>query len=242
MIKDMRTVTIASCRKCGHEKKISGRGLCTACYMHHWELGTLDEFPILPREPKPISTEKPCAICKTVKPLEEFPRNRRKHDGRHYYCTPCVREKYGVPARERKRKVARPTEGELQCGDCGQTKSVSEFYWRSDAGRFQSYCKTCKSRRDKTYRDADPLAHRDRVMRRKYGIGLAEFDAMVAAQGGGCAICKATVNPDANSLAVDHCHKTGKVRGILCGRCNKALGLFNDDPNLLKRAVMYLRR
>jgi len=83
---------------------------------------------------------------------------------------------------------------------------------------------------------------RERQLQKKYGITAAEFDAMVAAQGGGCAICTVSVNPDANNLAVDHCHTTGRVRGILCGRCNRGIGNFNDDPSLLEKAVIYLRK
>jgi hypothetical protein len=119
---------------------------------------------------------------------------------------------------------------------------VSEFYWESDKGRFASKCKSCRRDADRAYRESDPDGYRDKVIRRKYGIGLVEFDEMLVAQGGGCAICGAAMNPDANSLAIDHCHATGKVRGILCGRCNKALGLFDDDPLLLEKAVIYLRR
>lgn len=220
--------------------RIVGRGLCGGCYDRRWQAGTLDEFPPLPRQPKPIAAMKACAICKVVKPLDDFAKNNRRADGRGSYCKPCAREKYHRPAAERNRSVERPVVGTQACIDCGEEKVVEEFYWRSDAGRFQSWCKVCKRLRDKAYRDDDPLAYRDKVMRRKYGIALAEFNALLAAQGDGCAICTEAVNPDANSLAVDHCHATGKVRGVLCGRCNKALGLFRDDPALLKRAVIYL--
>ncbi len=67
-----------------------------------------------------------------------------------------------------------------------------------------------------------------------------EYNAMLEAQGGVCAICKK--KPKAGRLAVDHVHGTDKVRGLLCNLCNSALGLFKDDPDRLKVAIEYLRK
>lgn len=75
--------------------------------------------------------------------------------------------------------------------------------------------------------------------RKRFGITVEEYDAMVAAQGGRCAICRGE-NTRGVRLPVDHNHKTGKVRGLLCERCNLALGQFGDDPQLLERAIAYL--
>ena len=90
-----------------------------------------------------------------------------------------------------------------------------------------------------------PEAKRDRQLRRKYGITAADYDLMADAQGGRCAICLGHPTPNSQggaTLHVDHCHATGRVRGLLCGRCNKGLGLFQDDPDLLVRAAWYLRQ
>lgn len=90
-------------------------------------------------------------------------------------------------------------------------------------------------------------AHRDTVrsdgLKRLYGITQAEYDSMLAAQGGRCAIC-GTDKPERNRkyFAVDHCHKTGAIRKLLCGSCNGGLGLFRDDPTLLRAALNYLGR
>jgi len=59
-------------------------------------------------------------------------------------------------------------------------------------------------------------------------------------QGGGCAICGAIANKSGKRLPVDHCHNTGKNRGILCDKCNRGVGLMNDDPTLLRKAIAYL--
>lgn len=68
-----------------------------------------------------------------------------------------------------------------------------------------------------------------------YGITPEEYQAMSEAQDGKCAICHTR-----HRLVVDHCHKTMKVRGLLCQRCNKGIGLFLDDPIALRRAAKYL--
>lgn len=72
----------------------------------------------------------------------------------------------------------------------------------------------------------------------KYGIVLEDYDLMLAGQGGVCKICGAT--PNGKRLHVDHCHSTGKVRGLLCNKCNFGIGLFNDDIQMIKKAVAYL--
>ena len=75
-------------------------------------------------------------------------------------------------------------------------------------------------------------------MKRKYGITYEDFLEMRDKQGGVCAICGGD-NGDKH-LAIDHCHTTGKIRGLLCNNCNTAIGMLQDDPTLLNKAVEYL--
>lgn len=78
-------------------------------------------------------------------------------------------------------------------------------------------------------------------LKAKYGITAAEFDTMLAAQGGGCAVCGTTEPPGRGQrFHVDHCHSTGRVRGLLCNECNVGLGKFKDSTDLLRRAAEYL--
>ena len=77
-------------------------------------------------------------------------------------------------------------------------------------------------------------------LERVYGITQEDYDVMLRAQGGVCKICGQKESVDRFPLAVDHDHKTGKVRGLLCGSCNTGLGKFNDDPDLLLKAMKYL--
>lgn len=73
---------------------------------------------------------------------------------------------------------------------------------------------------------------------RKFGITIEQYDAMFTAQKGVCAICSQP--PGKRRLAVDHCHTTKAVRGLLCVNCNTAIGNLNDDPELFRRAIAYL--
>lgn len=94
-------------------------------------------------------------------------------------------------------------------------------------------------------RAEDPVKARDQwhswALKTKYGITLDDYNVMLAEQGGVCAICGGNSLQGKTRLHVDHCHTTGEVRSILCGKCNGGLGLFMDDPDLLEAAAAYLR-
>jgi hypothetical protein len=81
---------------------------------------------------------------------------------------------------------------------------------------------------------------RDADLRRKYGITAADYDRMLAKQGGVCAICRGSESGGRGTFHVDHCHATGRIRGLLCHWCNVALGCFRDRPERLERAIEYL--
>jgi len=76
----------------------------------------------------------------------------------------------------------------------------------------------------------------------KYGISLEEYEHMLAAQCGRCAICGKHESNLYVRLSVDHNHKTGKVRGLLCRRCNSMLGFCDESVHLLQTAIAYLER
>jgi len=88
-------------------------------------------------------------------------------------------------------------------------------------------------------------AHKDKICERnrthyhvrQYGISAAEYDALLKKQNGACAICR---RRSKERLCVDHCHLTGMIRGLLCRRCNLALGILKDDQGSLIAAVAYL--
>jgi hypothetical protein len=78
-----------------------------------------------------------------------------------------------------------------------------------------------------------------RNLKRRYGLTPEQYDALAAAQCHRCAICR-DVELLGSHLCVDHCHTTGRIRGLLCRECNSALGKFRDDPRLLNAARDYL--
>jgi hypothetical protein len=92
----------------------------------------------------------------------------------------------------------------------------------------------------KEWRTKNPERYRERILG-KYGLTLVEYNALLAAQGGGCAICKATKSggPTSDRLNVDHDHDTRRVRGLLCHKCNVGLGHFRDIQ-VLHAAIAYL--
>jgi hypothetical protein len=76
----------------------------------------------------------------------------------------------------------------------------------------------------------------------KYGLTPAQYEELWAGQDGRCAVCRsALVKAGMKSCNIDHCHATGRVRGILCRRCNWGMGILGDDPDLLEAGAAYLR-
>lgn len=124
----------------------------------------------------------------------------------------------------------------------------SNFYWRepvlSDVKRAEkaAYMRAYS----KKMREGNPDYHKSAFLKRKYAISILDYNEMLTAQDGRCAICRKTesniINGKTLSLAVDHDHKTGAVRALLCSNCNTALGLFGDDPGLLDAAKAYLTK
>lgn len=126
------------------------------------------------------------------------------------------------------------------CTRCNTCKPLSEYYYRKNRGTYESRCKECCREVCRSFNT--PEIQRRKVLKTKYGITLETYNFMLKAQGGVCAICGQGEIVKNRTLAVDHCHKTGKVRQLLCGNCNQALGKFKDDPSLLLKAADYLNR
>lgn len=106
--------------------------------------------------------------------------------------------------------------------------------------------KTSEARRQRVYRKLRPEAYQEMHLKKSYGLSVDTYNRMMADQNGLCAICRKPENlmirGSVVSLAVDHCHTGGHVRALLCSACNTALGLFRDDPSVLRAAVAYLEK
>ena len=104
---------------------------------------------------------------------------------------------------------------------------------------YQNNKEEIKKKNARHYRD-NIDQHRDYHLKRKFGIGLNEYNLLLESQDYGCVICGTKKPGGRGNFHVDHCHKTGRVRGLLCHHCNVSLGGFRDDPTLLYNAIDYL--
>jgi hypothetical protein len=105
-----------------------------------------------------------------------------------------------------------------------------------------SSCKECDKERVKKRHEENPERTRNNDLKRNYGITLDEHTQMFNDQKGVCAICKGEGDGKWKKLCVDHDHKTGKVRQLLCRNCNMILGQVGDNTNLLEEMIKYLQK
>ncbi|MFF7136542.1 endonuclease VII domain-containing protein [Streptomyces sp. NPDC008196] len=175
---------------------------------------------------------KECRKCGRDLPLAAFARGKNRRDGLQVHCRECVAEYSAAHYRRRREAMGKPVrehvdvpEGHKLCRTCGEIKPWSEWHRNATASDgLSTRCKACRAAQGR----------RDHLKRR-YGLTEAERDKLIASQGGVCCICLAVVPEH-----VDHCHKTGRVRGVLCFSCNAALGQFKDRPDAIRRAAAYL--
>lgn len=134
----------------------------------------------------------------------------------------------------------RPEVRLADCAGCGVDVPL-----RYRPGRSSWLCengyKASQRRPRNRVRRGTPRSNRLYALRSKYGIDADFYDQLLASQGHVCAICLNPETVSGRALAVDHDHTSGLVRGLLCGACNRALGLMRDDPAALARAAQYLR-
>ncbi len=129
------------------------------------------------------------------------------------------------------------------CGKCGSSRR----YYKRDG---TSCCKDCRNSKSTERRKANPDYFREyykknsgkyknqyksRILLKKYGISLKQRNDLETKQAGLCAICNKN-----KKLYIDHCHSSGRIRGLLCNECNMALGLFNDNKEAISKAIEYL--
>ena len=120
-----------------------------------------------------------------------------------------------------------------KCTKCGKQKDLSEFYKIKTSGNLHGSCKDCFKLASKKSREKYGKNHRkDLTLKWWYGISLEEYNTMLNGQDGKC-VCGATkARNNAEALHVDHDHNTGLIRGLLCHKCNRAIGLVDDPENL----------
>jgi hypothetical protein len=164
---------------------------------------------------------KRCRICGEEKPLTEFHRASGTRDGHRGECKTCFRQqwkaRYDADPLQRRRAVER-----------------ARAWQQRNPERYAAFLK--RRNASPAYKRSLRASH----LKRKYGLTVADYETMLVAQHGGCAIC-GSPEPDGQSLHVDHCHGSGAVRGLLCFRCNAGLGQFDHDGDRLAAAAAYLQ-
>jgi hypothetical protein len=150
-----------------------------------------------------------------MKPVENFYGNRGGRDGRRPECKACTSalrlKRYRL---NRESEIARV-----------------RAWQKAHPERLKAWREKNRDRRLEQLREIH--------LRKKFGLTVKEFSRMLESQGGVCALCKAPPTPGI-SLHVDHDHGTGEVRGLLCVRCNNAIGLLRENPDLMRRAARYV--
>jgi hypothetical protein len=167
---------------------------------------------------------KTCLGCNQILLLERFHKHPSSRGGYLARCIDCEksqRRAYEEKNRERIREQRKQ-----------YRKNNPHLAIEWSAKYRQNHAADIKQKRKQRY---DPIKNRARSLR-QYGISLGKFEEMSQSQRGRCKICGVKTA----SLKVDHCHKTMIVRGLLCGKCNSGIGLFDDDPKKLYAAIDYL--
>lgn len=158
------------------------------------------------------------------------------------------------------------------CTRCKEKKeNTTEFFrLRKDRGTLQTICRNCEAKRSAEWMKKNPFRdysdeqkqkryeyaarwrekNKDKIkqysrksdLKRRFELSLEDYNKMLEEQDGGCIICGKTKEENKQNLSVDHDHESGKIRGLLCDTCNRGLGYFKDDPELIINAAKYLKK
>lgn len=166
-----------------------------------------------------------CTLCKTEKPETDFAPSRVKATsiGFRGQCTKCYKDRY------------------VNTRDPEYHREWREAN-RDTLNQRQNERRRANPERTRRHRELEKLhGNTRRAVLKRHGLTPEQHETLLESQSGVCAVCKSCC-PSGRSLAVDHCHDTGRVRGLLCIRCNHGLGNFRDNLELLNAAAMYLQR
>jgi len=113
-------------------------------------------------------------------------------------------------------------------------------WWDSWKNQKTNICISCGREANKQYDTKDK--QKNRALKSSFNISLEDYKQMLHEQNYKCAICNTETSSGKGSFHVDHCHTTGKIRGLLCHYCNVGLGNFKDNSEILKKAIKYLKK
>jgi hypothetical protein len=170
---------------------------------------------------------KQCSKCEQIKPLTEFYMSRGKLVARCRTCACQCRREYVL----KNQKKVREQKREFYIKNADKIRAKTREWNEKNRERTRASAKR--------WADANKERRKLTDIEWRYGISRDQYLKAVKRQGGRCAICGAK-NSGKRGLHIDHCHKTGLFRGLLCGNCNSAIGQFKENPSLLRNAIRYL--
>lgn len=167
-----------------------------------------------------VQSIKQCTKCKSNKNIDKFGKCKARKDGLNSRCKQCYNDRY-ISLRDDILRRAR------QLYPLKKEKKKLYDRQRRDKLKMAGVEQFTENKRSEHYKS-------------RYGITIVQYNQMFLSQNGRCAICDISQSEISKRLAVDHCHVTGNVRKLLCDGCNKGLGHFKDNPELLQKAISYL--
>lgn len=168
---------------------------------------------------------KRCKKCLTRRPIDAFYAHKRMKDGHLNICKEC----HQADAKKRWR------------ADLAGNRKASSEYQKGWRAANKDKVRISRKRYEDGNKDAVLLGKRVRRLR-SYGLTLPEYEEMLSRQGGVCGSCGGPPDGRWKKLQIDHCHITGKVRGLLCVGCNRAAGYLDDSPEKASRLGSYLEK
>lgn len=180
--------------------------------------------------------EKICTGCKQVKAISEFTRDKLTKDGLKHRCRPCLTQQ------KRESRHRNPIANQQAC------KRWAARNPEKVKGYGRKY-RSVKVNRERAAVAGKKWAQKNRerckylglrACLKRYGLTPESYGSLLEKQNNCCAICQEPSK--GGRLSVDHCHRTGRVRGVLCKNCNTAIGLLRDAPSLFFKAIEYLKR
>lgn len=185
---------------------------------------------------------KKCSICKQHKPFTKFSKDKRTADGLTSECNECRN------AATKRWRAKNPIKVKAYSALWPKKNRAAYLrkktrYRRRHPDRARQQVKNACNK----HKDHYAAAKFNRWLRNKYGITERDYYTLLAKQKGGCAVCHKTQQcadktKKRTRLYVDHCHKTGRIRGLLCFKCNVLLGCADDSATVLRQAINYLQR
>lgn len=204
---------------------------------------------------------KRCTICSKEKPLDEFYLSLHGTEGQCKKCRDQAKYQHrieqriarGLPVKTLTTRQSRElfSKGLRYCPTCKRVLPLNDFSTRRAGTKIAPHCKECTREWSLSHQDTlgikkkekykkEREKRRDSILRTRFGINLMEYNALLDKQHHQCIICGLTDATNGKALAVDHNHKTGTIRGLLCNNCNVCVGFLKDKPEIAVSIAKYL--